>query len=128
MKIKIVFLVLLSLSRFINSVSVNGNEVLSSPDLAHGHEQWLVFHAMPRKLMLNPKVESIENKDLVSYNDDLSGESHIRGGEELPTTTSSKVSIQERSYPTHVFTMDYSPVRRRRPVHNKLLPTATPSP
>ncbi|XP_076921461.1 uncharacterized protein LOC143582869 [Bidens hawaiensis] len=124
MEIKVLFFVLLSLLLFINSVFVNGHQVLSSHDSAQGH------HAMPRKLMLNLKVESFGDKDLVSYDDDLSGESHkAGGGEEAATiTTSSKVSMQEGSFSTHMFTMDYTPVRRRRPVHNKALPTTITSP
>ncbi|KAK9074467.1 hypothetical protein SSX86_007065 [Deinandra increscens subsp. villosa] len=117
MKIKIMFLMLLSLFvLLINTLSLNGHQELSSHDLAQDHEQLLGFHAiMPRKLMLNPKA-SESNKE---------GE----GKAPITITTSSKVvSMQEGAYTTRIFTMDYSPVRRRRPVHNKLLPTTTTSP
>lgn len=39
-----------------------------------------------------------------------------------------EAAMQEGSDPTRVFTMDYSPVRKRRPVHNKSIPTAATSP
>ncbi|KAI3700065.1 hypothetical protein L2E82_44680 [Cichorium intybus] len=81
--------------------------------------------ALPRKLMVNKKVESYEAKGLVTTNEQSkpsSGESHKNGEEIDVIVHAAKGTRQEwieGSDPTHeFFTMDYSHVRRRRPIHN----------
>ncbi|KAI3763947.1 hypothetical protein L2E82_13945 [Cichorium intybus] len=71
-------------------------------------------------------VERVKDKDLVAYNEALSGESR-QGGEKAAATASDQ-TMHERSDLTPLFTMDYSRVRKRRPVHNKSFPATTTSP
>ncbi|GJX28011.1 hypothetical protein Tco_0236090 [Tanacetum coccineum] len=131
---KFVFMMLLSLLLFTNCLALSSHQVLPSHGVAHGHEKRFGFHAMPRKLMLNEKASSQtlvevfnQDKDLVSNNEVLSGESHKAGVKEA-TASSSKVTKKEAIDPFRVFARDYSPARKRRPVHNKSFPTTANTP
>nr|XP_043625887.1 protein GOLVEN 6-like [Erigeron canadensis] len=123
METKVLFAMLLSLLLFTNGASLSVHRMQASHDLANGHERGLGFHAMPRKLMLEQKViESVKDMKLASYDETSSGQPH-KGEEETL-----KVTKQEGFDSTRAFTMDYTPMRRRRPVHNKSSPAAAASP
>ncbi|KAI3729622.1 hypothetical protein L6452_18283 [Arctium lappa] len=121
--------VTLSLLLTINASSLHTHQLQASIELAKEHHQ-LDQPALPRKLMVNKKVEGYEAHDLVSYNEQnkaSSDESHKKGEtEEVVMVHAAKGTRQEwieRSDPTHeFFTMDYSHIRRRRPIHNKSFP------
>ncbi|KAI3503708.1 hypothetical protein L1887_32157 [Cichorium endivia] len=128
--------VTLSLLLTINAVSLHTHQFQASHQsrIANGYR--LHHAALPRKLMVKKKVESYEAKGLVTTNEQSkpsSGESHKHGEEIDVIAHAAKGTRQEwieGSDPTHeFFTMDYSHVRRRPPIHNKSSPkTITNSP
>ncbi|KAJ0454990.1 hypothetical protein HanRHA438_Chr15g0698961 [Helianthus annuus] len=80
--------------------------------------------ALPRKLMFNNKISGFEVKDLVSYNGQNKAATDESHKEEVKAMMHAAKGTRqewiEGSDPTHeFFTMDYSHVRRRRPIHNK---------
>ncbi|KAK1423203.1 hypothetical protein QVD17_18499 [Tagetes erecta] len=80
--------------------------------------------ARPRKLMFNNKIEGYEAKDFVSsigHNQASTGQSYKKEvNVMMHATKGTRQEWIEGSDPTHeFFTMDYSHVRRRRPIHNK---------
>ncbi|MFS7959799.1 hypothetical protein Hanom_Chr08g00695361 [Helianthus anomalus] len=87
-----------------------------------GYDQKVLSSGLSRKLMLNKMGEGYRDQDLVPYNDQkkaqLAGETEKRG----------VVIGAQGSDPTRFTTMDYSHVRRRRPIHNSSSPKSTNSP
>ncbi|PWA45095.1 hypothetical protein CTI12_AA520610 [Artemisia annua] len=124
----------LSLLLAVNAASIHANQLQASHELANDH-----YHhdhqALPRKLMVNYKVEGYEDKDLEPLdekNTASSGESHKGGKKEVRLMVHAAKGTRqewlEGSDPTHeFFTMDYGRVKRRRPIHNKSFPKAVTS-
>ncbi|CAI9278696.1 unnamed protein product [Lactuca saligna] len=124
MEFKVLMVMLLSVALsvllVINGASLTSHQEQTSHDLAQ--ENWFGYAAMPRKLLLNQKVEGIKDKNLV-HNEALSGESRKEAA-----AAASEQTMHEGSDLTPLFSMDYTSVRKRRPVHNKSLPTTTTFP
>ncbi|KAG5532669.1 hypothetical protein RHGRI_027088 [Rhododendron griersonianum] len=104
--------------------------VLLTPSASQQIHVQSSYHTIPRKLRLleEVKVNAGGKENLSSYDKPRgsfsgkphrkeSGMVHARGS---GTTQEWKEGID----PSHFFTMDYSHIRRRRPIHNKSLPVA----
>ncbi|KAD7478744.1 hypothetical protein E3N88_01880 [Mikania micrantha] len=105
----------------INAASHNTHQLQASHGLT-GNGYQLHHLALPRKLMFNNEIEGYEAKNLVSSIGQNTGKSYKEEVKVMVHAT--KGTRQEEwikaSDPTHeFFTMDYSHVRRRRPIHNK---------
>ncbi|KAL8229049.1 hypothetical protein R6Q57_013949 [Mikania cordata] len=99
----------------INAASHNTHQQQASHELT-GNGYQLHHLALPRKLMFNNEVDSDICEHMYkgkSYKEEVKVMVHATKG------TMQEEWI-EGSDPTHeFFTMDYSHVRRRRPIHNK---------
>ncbi|KAI3734072.1 hypothetical protein L6452_13533 [Arctium lappa] len=99
----------------------------SHHELGYHHQQFVSSQLMiTRKLMLQKRVEGYGDQDLVFYSDQkgalsVSDEVQKRGEETM-------VNGAKGSDPTRLTTMDYSHVRRRRPIHNNYFPKPINSP
>ncbi|CAK9142470.1 unnamed protein product [Ilex paraguariensis] len=86
-----------------------------------------LIHTLPRKLKLNEEViTSSGNKDLVPSNKQKevsSDKLHLTEENKLHSRKGTwREWVEEGTETSQFFTMDYTHVRRRRPIHNKALP------
>ncbi|GAA0146704.1 hypothetical protein LIER_42919 [Lithospermum erythrorhizon] len=113
----------------------------SNKDGEHGHGvQLSTPPGLPRKLKVNEEaimVKGSEKKDVMvvetpkKQNEGLSGKSYRqeaknRHGNKGSSSSSGKGLDEGDDF--EFFTMDYRRVRRRRPVHNKSVPTSSTTP
>ncbi|PWA60592.1 hypothetical protein CTI12_AA368880 [Artemisia annua] len=98
-------------------------QIQVSHDLEYDH-QHVHSPGLSRKLMPTKKVEGYGDQDLVFYND----QTEPLLGESRKTAEEVMVIGAQGSDSTHFTTMDYSHVRRRRPIHNNSHPKTNISP
>ncbi|WJX57964.1 hypothetical protein P8452_43468 [Trifolium repens] len=111
--------------------SFSSSQIQSHPPLVGGvvnaHQQ-LSLPTMHRKLRIFTKKikESDEARDFVSHKekDSLLGgkESKKKQNMEVGNKGTRQEWMEEADDPSQYFTMDYTRVKRRRPIHNKKLP------
>ncbi|KAF8039191.1 hypothetical protein BT93_B1674 [Corymbia citriodora subsp. variegata] len=126
-------LCILSLSMLLLASSYASRQVHALPSLQQAQEAPLLSPLnSPRKLGLFEQV-TIKGRDKEvspaqqKWKEDKSGGEGARGREPATTTLGKGKRGTWREWAegadsTHYFTMDYSQVRRRRPIHNKSLP------
>ncbi|PWA58070.1 hypothetical protein CTI12_AA403580 [Artemisia annua] len=103
-----------------NAVFLHTEQIQASHDLDYDHH--VHSPGLSRKLMPTKKVEGYQ--DLVFYND----QTEPLLGESRKTAEEVMVIGAQGSDSTHFTTMDYSHVRRRRPIHNNSHPKTNISP
>ncbi|KAL7610174.1 uncharacterized protein LOC122197116 [Lactuca sativa] len=116
--------VILSLLLAVNAAALHPHQLQASNDFGNEHQHH--HSALPRKLMVNRKVNGYEAKDLAAskeQNKPSSGELHkilVEVDVIVHVAKGTRQEWIEGSDTTHeFFTMDYSHVRRRWPIHNK---------
>ncbi|XP_035540198.1 probable root meristem growth factor 8 [Juglans regia] len=82
---------------------------------------------LPRKLRLSEAVKEHGSHDLQSHNINRQLEGYVITGKSYAGKEEVEVHGQEwvegaESDTSQILTMDYSPVRKRRPIHNKSMP------
>ncbi|KAL8218566.1 hypothetical protein R6Q57_021939 [Mikania cordata] len=90
-----------------------------------GYDQRVHSLRLSRKLMLKKMEEGYENQDLVFLKHK---ENAHNVGENLKRGNDVMVIKAQGSDPTQFTAMDYSYVRRRRPIHNNFSPKSINSP
>ncbi|KAI3730514.1 hypothetical protein L1987_61684 [Smallanthus sonchifolius] len=90
-----------------------------------GYDQKVLSPQLSRKLMLKNKDEGYGDQELVFYNDKKKA---LNVGETWKREDKVMVIGAQGSDPAQITTMDYSHVRRRRPIHNNSSPKPTNAP
>ncbi|CAK9177521.1 unnamed protein product [Ilex paraguariensis] len=125
MELKIVITTLcIGLSVVLTTCDSHQIQLQSSHEQAHDIQ--LNLHTLPRKLKLTEKViTNSGDKDLVPYNKRNQVSSvklHLKEANMKHSRKGTWREWVERTDTSKYFTMDYSYVRRRRPIHNQSLP------
>ncbi|KAK1416207.1 hypothetical protein QVD17_31996 [Tagetes erecta] len=94
-------------------------------ELGNNDQEVYLFPGLSRKLMLKKMDEGYEDQDLVFNNDKNKA---LFEGESWKKREEVMVIGAQGSDPTQFTTMDYSHVRRKRPIHNNSSPKSTNSP
>ncbi|CAH1431226.1 unnamed protein product [Lactuca virosa] len=91
-----------------------------------GYDQHVLSPVISRKLMIQEMVEGNGDQDLMFDNDQKEAPLDIDGSQKRKEETTQNGA--NGFDPTGFTTMDYSHVRRRRPIHNNSSPKPTNSP
>ncbi|KAK9266763.1 hypothetical protein L1049_006683 [Liquidambar formosana] len=102
-------------------------QIQLQPFHEQAHELQHPLPTLPRKLRLAAEVtvKGYGDKDSTSYSkpkEDFSGKPYHKAPGLLHGRGATWREWVEGTDTSHFFTMDYSSVRRRRPIHNKSLP------
>ncbi|KAI3817123.1 hypothetical protein L1987_10912 [Smallanthus sonchifolius] len=106
-----------------NATFLLSNQIQACHEL--GYDQKVLSPKLSRKLMLKNMDEGYGDQELVFYNDKKKA---LNVGETWKREEEVMVIGAQGSDPTEFTTMDYSHVRRRRPIHNNSSPKPTNSP
>ncbi|KAI3778810.1 hypothetical protein L2E82_08195 [Cichorium intybus] len=104
---------------------LHSHQMQASHELGYDDHQQVLSPVLSRKLMIQEMVEENNgDQDLLFDNDQKEAilDEPQKNGEEM------KVNTANRYDPTRFTSMDYSHVRRRRPIHNNSSPKPNNSP